>query len=448
MAERFVPAHPPRGLGPVAGWRGLFGERARTSVYGWSEQAFEAWSMKRRIFGLNVYIPSHPEEVQRVLLDNAANYAKPRLVKRILAPTIGRGLLTSDGELWRAQRKIVAASFTPPAVDALVPVFAKTGSAMAESWQAGVRDMALEATSATMTVISNALFSGDARLTSREAMDHITAAMEGVAEARLQVLLGMPLIPVTPSGRRGQRGQRYLRRTLTQLVRERLQPDAPEDFVTNVTRALIERFPADEAIELAVDNAATFYLAGHETTANTTSWTLYLLSEQPELQEQAAAEARSALAAGVDAGLPDRLPLLRMILEESLRLYPPVPRLDREALAADRLGEQDVRPGDFISIWPWIIHRHKRLWEDADVFDATRFAPDRKQDRNRFQYLPFGAGPRTCVGARLAMAEALTILAIWLSKWRFAPSPGRVVQVSGMVTLRPKGGLPLRLSRR
>ena len=448
MAERFVPAHPPRGPGPVAGWRGLLGERARTSVYGWSEQAFDAWSMKRRIFGLNVYIPSHPGEVQRVLLDNAANYAKPRLVKRILAPTIGRGLLTSDGELWRAQRKIVAASFTPPAVDALVPVFAKTGSAMAESWSGGVRDMALEATAATMTVISDALFSGDVRLTSREAMNHITDAMEGVAEARLQVLLGMPLIPVTPSGRRGQRGQRYLRRTLTQIVRERLQPGAPEDFATSVTQALMARFPADEAIELSVDNAATFYLAGHETTANATSWTLYLLSEQPELQEQAAAEARSALAAGADAGLPDRLPLLRMILEESLRLYPPVPRLDREALAADRLGEQDVRPGDFISIWPWIIHRHKRLWEDPDVFDPSRFAPDRKQERNRFHYLPFGAGPRTCVGARLAMAEALTILATWLSKWRFAPSPGRQVQVSGMVTLRPKGGLPLSLSAR
>jgi cytochrome P450 len=238
-----------------------------------------------------------------------------------------------------------------------------------------------------------------------------------------------------------------LRKTLGQLVRERLRPDAPRDFVTNMIRALMDRFSQEEALELAVDNAATFYLAGHETTANTTTWTLYLLSEQPELQEQAAAEAQAALGSGIDADLPDRLPLLRVILEESLRLYPPVPRFDREALADDMLGEHEIRAGELVSIWPWIIHRHRKLWDDPDAFDPNRFAPDRRP-AHRFQYLPFGGGPRTCVGARLAMAEALTILAIWLNRWRFAPIAGRKVQVSGMVTLRPRGGLPLLLSRR
>src|SRR5438270_607120 len=321
MANLFIPPQPPRRAKPVHTLRGLFGERARTAVYGWSELAFNAWHIKRVVLGHPVHVVLKPEWVQRVLLDNAANYEKPRLVKRILAPTIGRGLLSSDGELWRAQRKIVAASFTPPAVDALV-----------------------------------------------------------------------------------------------------------------------ERFPEDEALELAVDNAATFYLAGHESTANTTAWTLYLLSEQPELQNQAAAEAQAALASGTDADLPDRLPLLRSILEESLRLYPPVPRFDREAVAADMLGEHEIRPGDLVSIWPWIIHRHKRLWDDPDVFDPQRFAPERNEQRHRFQYIPFGGGPRTCGGARLAMAEALTILAIWLATWRFKPVPGREVQVSGMVTLRPRAG--------
>ncbi len=363
------------------------------------------------MLGHTVHIVLKPEWIERVLLDNAANYEKPRLVKRILDPTIGRGLLSSDGELWRAQRKIVAASFTPPAVDALVPVFGEVGMSMAQSWEAGVRDMVVEATSATMAVIAQALFSGDPRLTSREAMDHITAAMEGVGEARIQVLLGLPLIPIGPSGRRGQRGIRFLRKTLDAIVRERLGGDAPDDFVTGMIRALLDRFPRDEAIELAVDNAATFYLAGHETTANTTAWTLYLLSEQPELQAQAAAEATAGLAAGIDADLPDRLPLLRSILEESLRLYPPVPRFDREAIAGDRLGEHEIQPGDLVSIWPWIIHRHRKLWDEPDVFDPRRFAAGGKDERHRFQYIPFGGGPRTCVGARLAMAEALTILA-------------------------------------
>jgi cytochrome P450 len=432
----------------VAVWRGFVGERARTAVYGWSSQAFDKWHIERNVFGHRVHIVLHPDMVQRVLLDNAANYRKPKLVKKLLLPTIGRGLLSSDGELWRAQRKIVAASFTPPAVDALVPVFARTASGAAETWAGGVRDMALEATRATMQVISNALFSGDARLTSNEAMAHIAAALEGVSEARMQLLLGLPMIPVTPRGRRGRKGQVYLRRTLGDLVRERMAAGAEEDFVTQMIHSLREGFPEDEAFDLAVDNAATFYLAGHETTANAISWTLFVLAEQPQWQEQVSAEAAAALASGVDAGLPTRLPQLRMVVEEALRLYPSAPRFDREAAAADRLGEVRVSPGDLVSVWPWLIHRHRRLWDDPDVFDPERFAPDRKDSRHRFQYIPFGGGPRTCVGARFAMAEALTILATWLARWRFTPVPGHRVHCSGMVTLRPKGGLPLSISLR
>lgn len=448
MTKPFIPPHPPRPAGPVPVWRGFVGERARTAVYGWSERAFENWHIERNVFGHRVHIVLHPDMVQRVLLDNAANYEKPKLVKKLLKPVIGRGLLSSDGELWRAQRKIVAASFAPPAVDALVPVFAEVADGAADGWEVGRRDMAREATRATMQVISRALFSGDRRLTSEEAMAHIAHALEGVSEARMQLLLGLPMIPVTPRGLRGRKGQIYLRRTLATLVHERMEPDAPADFVTQMIRALHERFPKDEAIELAVDNAATFYLAGHETTANAISWTLFILSEQPEWQERASAEAAAALATGIDSGLPNRLPVMRMIVDEVLRLYPSAPRFDREAVAADTIGGIDIRAGDLVSIWPWLIHRHRKLWDDPDAFDPERFAAGQGESRHRFQYIPFGAGPRTCVGARFAMAEALTILACWLSKWRFEPMPGRHVRVSGTVTLRPKGGLPLLLKAR
>ena len=448
MIGRFVPPYPARQATPVPTWRGFFGERARAAVYGWSELAFETSYFKRNILGHTVHVVLEPDWVQRVLLDNAGNYDKPRLVKRILEPTIGQGLLSSDGELWRTQRRIVAASFTPPAVDSLVPAFARVGREAAESWQPGTRDMAVEATAATMNVIAQALFSGDKRLTTNEAMTHITAAMEGVGEARIQVLLGIPLVPWTPKGWRGRAAQRYLRRTLGSIVTERMRGDAPDDFVTGMIRALIDKFPEREAVGLAIDNAATFYLAGHETTANATSWSLFALSEQPDLQDKVASEAAAALGAGADADLPGRLPLLRSVFEETLRLYPPVPRFDREALAADRLGPHEIAPGDLISIWPWIIHRHKKLWDDPDAFDPERFAPGGGRERHRFQYLPFGAGPRTCVGARFATAEALTILAVWLAHWRFEPCAGRQVEPTGMVSLRQKGGLPLILSRR
>jgi cytochrome P450 len=446
---RFVPPHPPRGAGPVAVWRGFFGERARTAVFGWSQLAFENWYIKRKVFGYNVHIPLHPDAVQRVLLDNAGNYEKPDIVKKLLTPTIGRGLLSSDGSLWREQRRIVAANFAPAAVDASVPAFARAAQATAESWRSdAVQDMAAEATATTMRIIAEALFAGDPRLITRAAMAHITAAMEGVTEARLQALLGLPLMPWSPRTLRGRRGQRFLRETLSSMVHDRLPGDGPDDFLGKLIRELNERFEPAEAMALAVDNAATFYLAGHETTANALTWTLFLLSVQPRLQDRAAAEAADAIAAGAaDRDLPDRLPLLRRILGESMRLYPPVPRFDRQAVAADRLGDAEVGPGDIVSIWPWLIHRHRKLWDDPDAFDPDRFAAD-KAERHRFQYLPFGGGPRVCVGGRFATAEALTVLACWLKGWRFEPIPGRNVRPSGMVTLRPAGGLPLRLSLR
>jgi len=445
---RFIPPYPPRGPGPVAPWRGFFGERARTAVYGWSEQAFRRPNISRTIFGHRVHIPLEPGAVQRVLLDNAGNYVKPRIVKQILMPTLGHGLLTADGELWRKQRKIVAASFTPPAVDSLVPVFAQVAEEASEGWTAERRDMALEATKATMRVISQALFSGDNRLTNRKAMAQITAALEAVTEARLQVLVGLPLVPLTLRGLRGRSAQRFLRKVLGEVVRERLSGEGPEDFTAEMARALIGKFPENEAVELAIDNAITFYVAGHETTANAISWTLYILSRLPALQEEAAAEASEAVAAGTDPRLPERLPLLRAIVEETLRLYPPAPRFDREAVEGDRLGDLEIAPGDIVSIWPWLLHRHQALWDQPDRFDHHRFLAGQGRGRHRFQYIPFGGGPRTCVGARFAMAEALTILACWLSGLRFAASDGHEAEASGMVTLRPKGGLPLLLERR
>ena len=444
----FVPPHPPRPAGPVPVWRGFVGERARTAVYGWSERAFTEPSIRRRVFGHNVHIPLTSDAVERVLLGNAANYVKPGLVKTLLKPTIGRGLLSSDGSLWREQRRIVAANFAPAAIDALVPVFAGAARRAMEGWSDG-EDMAARATRTTMRIIADALFASDPRLTTQAAMDHIAAALDGVSEARLQVLLGLPRMPWSIRGRRARRGQIYLRETLTQVVRDRLPGGGPDDFLGRLIRALNERFDDTEALALAVDNAATFYLAGHETTANAITWTLFLLSEQPELQAEAAAEAEAALAAGEeDSDLPERLPLLRRILEESMRLYPPVPRFDREAVADDVLGGEPVAAGDIVSIWPWLLHRHHELWDEPDRFDADRWHPDAKARRHRFQYIPFGGGPRFCVGARFATAEALTVLAYWLRDWSFAPIPGRAVRVSGMVTLRPSGGLPLMLAPR
>lgn len=445
---RFVPPHPPRGAGPVPVWRGLFGERARNAVFGWSERAFREPYMFRRVLGFNVHIPLRPEAVQQVLQGNAANYVKPDVVKRLLSPVIGRGLLTADGPLWRDQRRIVAASFAPSAVDALVPVFGGAAQAEAAGWVDGaVRDIADASVQTTMTIIADALFAGDKRLKTQAAIGHIAAALKASADARFTAMLGLPTIPYNRTIRAGQRGQAFLRQSLADVVRDRLPDGGGEDFLGILIRALRDQYSAPEALALAVDNAATFYLAGHETTANALTWTLFLLAEQPYWQERVAGEARAALAAPGET-LSDRLPILRRVLEEAMRLYPPVPRLDRQAAAADTLDGHQVQPGDIVSIWPWLLHRHQALWNDADAFDPDRWLPERRAACHRFQYIPFGAGPRICVGMRFATVEALVVLAHWLAEWRFLPIPRREVRPHGSVTLRPAGGLPLRLERR
>ena len=442
----FVPPYPPRPTQPVATWRGFFGERARTSVYGWSERAFEIDYLKRNILGFQVHILLDPELIEHVLLDNAANYVKPDIVKHLLDPIIGRGLLTSDGQLWRDQRKIVAASFSPAAVEAQRAMFVQAAREAMARWAAGEpRDMAAESTRATMTVIALALFGGDPRLISDQSMAQIAAAIEGFSEARILALFRLPQFPITPKGRAGKRGQVHLRNTLAAVVDDRWHGRVAPDFLSGVIDALRQRFPDDEARALAIDNAATFYLAGHETTANALTWTLYLLAAQPALQEELAAEAKAALAGGAD-DVAERVPRLRLFLMESMRLYPPVPRFDRQAIEPDEIGGHKVERGDIISIWPWLLQRHRKYWRDPDAFDIERFAG--KGDRHRFQYLPFGGGPRTCVGAQFATAEALTILAVWLADWRFELPPGHRAEVSGMVTLRPKGGMRLGIHAR
>lgn len=171
----------------------------------------------------------------------------------------------------------------------------------------------------------------------------------------------------------------------------------PDDFLGGLIRALASRFPEQEALTLAVDNAATFYLAGHDTTANALVWTLYLLSEGQDAQERARSEVEAALGAD-PADLPERLAWTRQVLDEALRLYPPAPRFDREAIGDDELCGEPVRAGDIVTIMPWLMHRRPALWADPDAFMPERFAPEAKARLHRFQYIPSGRG-RGCASA-------------------------------------------------
>ena len=444
-ALRFEPVQPRRTPDWIPEWRGFFGERLRNTIYGWPEPAFDVFYRKRRILGFTVHIVSDPAAVERVLLGNKANYVRPGLVQRILSPLIGNGLLSAEGEDWRKQRRIVAPTFAPGAVAAMAPLMDAAAVAEATSWpeSAGRIDLAAAANRTTTAIIAATLFGGDARLTNPAAAQHIDTLMMAAGQARFSTMLGLQDFDPSPSMRRARQSRAWLRATLAGLVAERGPQGGPDDFFGGLIRALHTQFPPEEAAALAVDNAITFYVAGHETTANALAWTLYCLAAQPALQEAARAEALAAESAN-PAERIERLPLLHRIFEEAMRLYPPAPRFDREALADDELAGVPIAKGDLVSIWSWVIHRHRKLWDDPDAFDDSRFTPDARARLHRFQYLPFGGGPRVCVGARFATMEALLILARWLTLRRFSLPPGWQPDPVGAVTLRPRGGMILR----
>lgn len=442
---RFRPVSPPREAQPRPIWRLFVGEMSKNALVGWPAFAFERTNWFRRVVTQRVHLISAPEAIGRIFLDNVANYPKPPLVRRMLGGLIGEGLLTSEGEAWREQRRLMAPAFTPGAVAHFMPLFMKAADAAANRWTPGRIDVAAEATRTAAEVVSRALFSDEPSLTSAEASDHMHAALAAIAEYRLGVLIGAPWLDRSPLSRRGEIGRKFILARLTEFIaRRQADPAPPPDFMTRLLQAFGDgRLPA-AAAKLALDNAVTFYIAGHETTANALAWSLYLMSHDQAVQDRAAAEARLAIESAANPeDMAVRLPYLRMVLEEAMRLYPPVARIDRVALADDELCGHRIRQGDVVTVWPRVVHRHARLWKHPELFDPENCSPEAKAGRNRFQYLPFGAGPRVCIGAQFAQAEGALILARWLARYRFMPAPGHEVFPTADVALRPKGSLPM-----
>lgn len=450
---RFRPAAPFRPAMPPPMWRRLTGELATNWVAGWPKAAFRERYMFARVITVRNHIINDPDAIGHVLLENAANYEKPALIKRILAPAVGWNLLVADGEVWREQRRLMAPVFTPAAVESFTGIFREVAREQADRWAAAAParvDVARGATHATFEVMSRSLFSGDPALTSEAASGHITATLASAGKYSVAKLVGMPWLDRSAIRRRGIAGSAFLRERLTDLIRRRqTDPSPPKDFMSRLLDAFAESHPPEEAAELALGNGVLFFVAGHETTANALTWALYLMGGDPEVQERAAAEATLAVeAGGTPMQVVAKLPYLRQVLDETMRLYPPATRMDRSPLTDDMLCGRPVLKGDMVSIWPWLLHRHEKLWDAPDLFDPENFSAQAKARQHRFQYIPFGAGPRTCIGAAFAINEALLILAEWLSRFRFRLDPAHVVQPTAAVTLRPKGGMPMFIEHR
>ena len=392
-----------------------------------------------------------PSLIKAVLLDEREKYRKLTQI-RLLSPLLGRGILTSEGNDWRWQRQATAPMFRTPGLGNFVPAFERAAHSTLARWRAAgaesVQRVDEDMTRATFEVIGSTL------LPSPDA--DFAAAVQGNVE-HLQRYAGWDILYASlkapawwprPGGSAKQRAIRALRTRVLALLQARKAGALPEadDLLQRLIAARDPETGAAMDDEQLVDNLLTFYIAGHETTAKALLWALYLLAREPAWQARLRDEVAQVAGSGpLEAHHVERLALVEQVVKETLRLYPPAPMMGRQSVAAGTLGAHAIVPGMNIQIPIYVVHRHRARWERPDAFEPERFAPEREKSIPRYQYMPFGAGPRVCIGMSFALLEAKTILATLVREARFAPVPGREPLPVARVTLVPRGGMPLRV---
>ena len=427
-------------------------EIGRNAVAAWGERAYNALYVYDRNWIQDFLLLNDPDGVKHVLLDNVANYRKSRQVQRTTGPALGNGLFNADGESWKFQRRTTAPTFSMRHVaDFAAPMAAVTERALAR-WDGLAPgepiDAAEEMMRITYAIITHTMFSDDVRIDYTALAGHFVTYIDTLGRIDLLTTLGVPYWAPTPKRMKARAAVKFFRREIGALIarrKEQIARDpaaAPKDLLTLL---LTTRDPEGGTLfgEAEVyDNVMTFIVAGHETTANALAWTLYLLSQFPAVEARVAAEVRAA------DGDPAHMPYTRQVLEESLRLYPPAPFISRDSIGPDRIGDIDIRGGTSVLISPWLIQRHRKLWDAPDYFDPDRFSPGRREKIHRFAYIPFGAGPRICIGMGFAVQEALIVLGQILKRYRLSLVPGHPVMPLARLTLRPQFGLKMQLHRR
>ncbi len=424
---------PPRGFAPSL----------RDNAIGiFPPEAFEEDVVCRRVFGRQQIIVSRPAAIQQILVDNPGNYRRTAAGIRILRPLLGRGLLLSRGEDWRRQRRTLAPAFAPRTLPILARHVAnaaaaavadlRTAAAAPVNLLAAMQFLALEIAGASMFSLEVERYGGELR-----------GLVKGYAQ-RLgrPSLLDFLLPPALPSPRdllRWRFRRRWLRLIGRIIAARRAQGSAgaPRDLFDLMASAKDPESGAVFPRRRLADQVATMIVAGHETTAVALFWSLYLLAGAPEIQERLAAEA-----ARVDLG-PDEawsalggLPYTRAVAQEAMRLYPPAFTLARQAIRDDHAGGVPVPAKAVVLIAPWVLHRHRRLWDQPELFDPGRFLPDAPAPA-RFAYLPFGAGPRVCIGAQFAMTEAVLVLATLIQAFHVERADDMPVTPRAVVTTQP-----------
>jgi cytochrome P450 len=399
------------------------------------------------------YLITNPADIRHVLQDNARNYQKSPLYAKLRMSLDGDGLLTSEGEFWLRQRRIAQPAFHRARIATLADVMTTAAQESAERWQAFASDgrpvdIAEEMMRLTRTVVVRTLLGGDLGPYA-ERVDHAwTVINEHIAESFWS--LGLMDRFQAAKRRRFEEARAVLRQTVDYVIDQRRRnPSEHTDLLSMLMLARDEdtgEGMTDEQLRVEV---TTFLLAGQETTSLVLTWTWYLLSQHAAAQRRLEEEIDTVLN-GRAAGYDDlgNLPYTRMVIDEALRLYPPAWGFSRQAIADDELSRFRLPRGWLAFIIPYVLHRSPRFWPNAGAFDPERFLPERSADRPKFVYLPFGAGPRQCIGNQFALVEAQLVLATLTQAYRLHLVPNHPVEPWPLISLRPRFGMPMIIERR
>jgi len=423
----------------------------------WTKAHFEKPILYGKGVMGRVLVLNEPQAIRHVLLDNASNYRKDDLQRRVLAPGLGEGLLTAEGDEWKLLRRTLAPLFSARNVTGFLSIMDDSAQRLVTRLTRRLpreRDMSLEMTRVTLDVLERTIFTHGLDRDPDALSRAITRFFEAVGPIDPLDVLRMPDFLPRIGRLRARPAIRFFEEVVGELITRRRTliesgADAPRDLLTLLLEARDPETgePLDEISVQA--NIVTFIGAGHETTANALIWSLYLLARAPEWAQAIRTEADAVLGDGpATPQALDKLIHTRAVLEEAMRLYPPVPFMSREAMGPDRIAGIRVPKGTLVTIAPWVLHRHKTLWNAPDLFDPSRFLPERRADIPRYGYLPFGAGPRVCIGQSFSMQEAILILARVMRAVDIALVEGPEVAPLHRVTLRPDGPVRMRLERR
>jgi cytochrome P450 len=429
---------------------GVLGDIRRDSL-GFMADTFRRYGdvSAYRIGPLRSHMIAHPDGVKHVLQEHVKNYTKDHFSYTIVRWLGGDGLLTSQGDSWLHQRRLAQPAFHRQRIAAMSDAMVAATAAMLDGWQAYAAsgrsfDVGEEMMALAMRIVGEALFGTNVQAQTQvvgRAFNLLSAQIVG----RFRTFNIIPPVLPTAMDRAFRRAIAELDGVIYQIIGARRQSgDDHGDLLSMLMLARDEETGAQMSDRQLRDECLTMLVAGHETTATVLTWAWALLDRHPQALDRLQAELGDVLGgrAPTVSDIP-RLSYTRMVIDEAMRLYPPVYVLSRKVLADDEIGGYRIPAGSSVDISPYVTHRHPAFWERPDAFEPERFSPDQVAARHKYAYIPFSTGPRMCIGNSFALMETTIILAMVAQRYRLRVAPGHVVRPAPLVTLRPDGGLPV-----